>query len=185
VDIAPDPIPQPEPEQRALKVPAVQSVGAHTLLRDKVDAEKLSKRKRLIRLIWAAPLCLLIGGAAGVVLKRQAIVQQHPKFATLFQSIGLGVKANGLDIKGLSSERLIVDGDTILRVTGEVVNLTSQAKTSPLVQFRLENRSGEVLADWFVEPGTVPAGQSVRIETDYPAPPIDSAGLRYRFAPEE
>jgi len=142
------------------------TIGAHTLLRDKADAEKLAKRKRLIRLIWAVPICLLIGGAAGAVLKRQSIVQQNPKTATLFQSIGLGVKANG-------------------RVTGEVVNLTSQAKISPLVQIRLENRSGEGVADWFVEPGVIPAGQSVRIETDYPAPPIDSVELRYRFVPEE
>jgi len=90
-----------------------------------------------------------------------------------------------LDINGLTTERLVVDGEEILRVRGEVVNLTSQAKTSPLVQFRLENRSGEALADWFVEPGTVPAGQSIKIDTDYPAPPIDSVELRYRFAPEE
>jgi len=136
-------------------------------------------------MIWAVPICLLIGGAAGALLKRQNIVQQHPKAATLFQSIGLGVKANGLDIKGLNSERLVVDGEPILRVTGEVLNLTSQARISPLVQIRLENRSGEAVADWFVEPGTVPAGGSVKIETDYPAPPIDSVGLRYRFFSEE
>jgi len=38
---------------------ATPSVGAHTLLRDKADAEKLAKRKRLISLIWAAPLLIL------------------------------------------------------------------------------------------------------------------------------
>jgi len=176
---------EPEPKPAPYQAPAVATVGAHTLLRDKADAEKLSKRKRFIRMIWAAPLCLLIGGATGAIWKRQSIVEQQPKAATLFQSIGLGVKANGLDIQGLTSSRLVVDGEEILRVTGEIVNLTSQAKTSPLVQLRLENRSGEPVADWFVEPGTVPAGQSIKIETDYPAPPIDSVELRYRFAPDE
>lgn len=180
---APDPAAQAK--MTAAPAPVVPTVGAHTLLRDKADAEKMSKRKRLIRLIWAAPLCLLIGGAAGAVIKRQSIVEQHPKAATLFQSIGLGVKANGLDINGLSTERLVVDGEEILRVSGEVVNLTSQAISSPLVQFRLYNRSGEALADWFVEPGTVPAEQSVKIDTDYPAPPIDSVEIRYRFVPED
>ena len=164
---------------------AAPAIGVHTLMRDKADAEKLAKRKRAIKLIWLAPLCLLLGGAVGAVWKRQSIVEQHPKTATLYQALGMHVKANGLDIKGLTSERLVVDGETILRVTGEVLNLTSQAKISPLVQFRLENRSGEVLANWFVEPGTVPAGQSVQIETDYPAPPIDSVEFRYRFVPNE
>jgi len=53
------------------------------------------------------------------------------------------------------------------------------------VQFRLENRSGEVLADWFIEPGSIPAGKTIPIETDYPAPPIDSIALRHRFVPEQ
>lgn len=166
-----------------LKVPP--TVGVHTLMRDKADAEKLARRKRSISLIWAAPLLILFGAASSAILKRQTLVENHPKTATLFQSIGLGVKANGLDIQNVSSERLLIDGEAVLRVTGEVINLTSQAKLAPFVQFRLENRSGEALVDWFVEPGTVPAGQSVPIETDYPAPPIDSVELRYRFAPDE
>lgn len=161
------------------------TIGAHTLLRDKADAEKLSKRKRLIRLIWAAPLLILIGAAAAVVMKRQTLVENYPKTATFFQAIGLNVKSNGLDLRELSSERIVIDGNMILRVSGDVVNLTAIAKTSPLVQFRLENRSGEALADWFVEPGTIPASESVRIETDYPDPPIDGVELRYRFVPDE
>jgi hypothetical protein len=163
----------------------VGAVGAHVLLRNKTDAEKLAKRKRLIGLIWAVPLAGLIGLAALGLVKRQDIVERQPKAATLYSGLGMTVKANGLDINGLSSERLVIDGTEVLRVTGEVVNLTSQAKTSPLVQIRLENRSGEALTDWFVEPGTIPAKKSVKIETDYPAPPIDSVELRYRFAPED
>jgi len=161
------------------------SVGAHTLLRNKADAAKLMKRNKLIRLIWGIPLISLLALAFLVVAKRQTIVENHPKAASLFQTVGLNVKANGLDIQNLTSEPLIVDGDAILRVTGEVVNLTSQAKTAPLVQLRLENRSGEVLADWFVEPGSIPAKSRVKIDTDYPAPPIDGTELRYRFMPDE
>lgn len=188
--------PEPEPElvtevdlQPELPLEANTSgsgaVGAHVLLRDKADAEKMAKRKRLIGAIWVVPLAALVGLAAISLVKRQDIVTSQPKAATLYAALGMDVKANGLDIRGLSSERLVVDGDEILRVTGEVVNLTSQAKTSPLVQIRLENRSGEALTDWFVEPGTIPAKDSVKIETDYPAPPIDGVELRYRFAPDE
>jgi len=173
------------PDSDVTLAKATPSVGAHTLLRDKADAEKLAKRKRLISLIWAAPLLILFGAASSAILKRQTIVENHPKTASLFQSIGLGVKSNGLDIHNVASEHLLVDGEAVLRVTGEVMNLTSQAKISPLVQFGLENRSGEMLVNWFVEPGTIPAGQSIPIETDFPAPPIDSVQLRYRFAPDE
>lgn len=179
-----------EPEAQAElpfdpQVSVPQTVGAHTLLRNKADAEKLSKHNRMIKLIWAVPVFALIAAAAVIVLKRQAIVEDHPKAATLYQTFGMDVKANGLDVIALTSQRLLVDGESVLRVTGEIVNLTPQAKSSPLLQLRLENRSGEPLANWFVEPGVIPGGGSVKVETDYPVPPIDSVELRYRFAPED
>ena len=163
-------------------VPA--SVGAHILLRDKADAEKLAKRKRLIRLIWAVPILSLGAAAIFALVKRQAIVETFPKSAAIYQALGMNVKANGLDIQNLSSQRLVIDGEDVLRVNGDVVNLTSSDISAPLVQFRLENRSGEALEDWFVEVGTVPAGGRVNIETDYPSPPIDGVELRYSFEPE-
>jgi len=181
--IVEEPDPQSELPFVPQNVPA--SVGAHTLLRDKADAEKLAKRKRFIGVLWAVPLLLLLFAATFAVLKRQAIVEAVPRSATLYQAFGMNVKSNGLDVRGLTSQRLVVDGQPVLRVTGEVVNLTSQAISSPLIQLRLVNRSGEPLADWFVEPGTVAAGKSVDIETDYPSPPIDGVGLSYRFTSDE
>jgi len=164
---------------------APASVGAHILLRDKADAEKLAKRKRAIRLIWAGPLLLLGVAVVFAFVKRQAIVESYPKAATFYQALGLNVTANGLDIQGVSSQRLVIDGEDVLRVTGEVVNLTSSAILAPLIQFRLENRSGEALADWYVEVGTVAAGERVILETDYSSPPIDGVELRYRFKPDD
>lgn len=176
--------PEPDQQQDLPFVPDVvppATVGAHTLLRDKADAEKLSRRKRIIRQIWALPVLILLAAAIIVFLKRQAIVETFPRTATIYQAFGMDVKANGLDVRGLTSQRLVVDGEPILRVKGQIVNLTSRTITAPLMQLRLENRSGEPLADWFVEPGAIAAGDSVNVETDYPAPPIDGVELRYEF----
>jgi hypothetical protein len=118
------------------------------------------------------------------IWQRQAIVEAFPKTATFYQAVGINVKSNGLDVQGLTSQRLVVDGVDLLRVNGEVVNLTSSAISSPPIQMRLENRSGEALVDWYVEVGTIAAGERITIETDYPSPPIDGVELRYRFAPE-
>ena len=180
--------PEPDPQAELPFVPDIKSpvtVGAHTLLRDKADAEKLAKRRRTLRLIWSVPLAVLTLAAILVVLKRQAIVETFPQSATLYQAIGIEMKANGLDVRDLTNQRLVIDGDPVLRVTGKVFNLTSNSISSPLIQLRLENRSGEALADWFVEPGVIGAGDSVDIETDYPAPPIDGVELRYQFVPDE
>ncbi len=178
---------EPDPQPELPFSPEVNSsvtVGAHTLLRNKADAEKLAKRKRSIRLIWAVPLLILTAAAIAVIAKRQAIVDSFPRTASLYQAFGFEVKAGGLDVRALKSQRLTVDGEPVLRVTGTVVNLTDKTIPAPPIQFRLENRSGEPLADWYVEAGTIDAGQSVEIETDYPAPPIDGVELRYRFVPD-
>jgi len=165
-------------------IPAPSTIGAHVLLRDKADAEKLSKRMRLIRSIWAVPLICVLGAGAWAYLKRQTIVDQHPKAATLYQAIGLNVKTGGLDIDQVRSETLLVDGRPVLRVTGQVKNLRRTAQIVPLIEMRLENRSGETVADWFVEIGQIAGDAVVDIETDYPAPPVDGVELRYRFVAE-
>jgi hypothetical protein len=192
--ITPEPEPQPElpletgtpaSESSASHRSAPAPIGAHVLLRDKADAEKLARRRKVIKLIWAVPLVLLVLMVSLIFIKRQDIVEAYPKAATFYQMFGVNVKANGVDIRGLASERLVFDGEDVLRVTGEVVNLTSKTISAPMLQLRLENRSGEALVDWFVEPGTIAPGETVNIETDYPAPPIDGVELRYRFLPDE
>ena len=192
--ITPEPAPQPDLPLETVTPASEGSVsnrsgpapiGAHVLLRDKAEAEKLARRRKVIKLIWAVPLVLLILWIGFIFIKRQAIVETYPKAATFYQIFGLNVKANGLDIRGLEGQRLVFDGEDVLRVKGEVVNLTSKTISSPMLQLRLENRSGEALVDWFVEPGTIAPGETVNIETDYPAPPIDGVELRYRFMPEE
>lgn len=174
--LTPEPEPQPE-----LPFEAPTSVGAHVLMRDKADAEKLSKRMRILRAIWAIPLILLIGGATTAYLKRQAIVEAYPKTATIYQAFGLKVKQNGLDIKNVSNQMLVVDGETVLRVNGEVENLSSKTVRQETVELSLENRSGETVAAWVVEIGEIKSGGIARFETDYPAPPVDGVDLRYAF----
>jgi hypothetical protein len=173
--------PDPQPELPLVAPSMTPNIGAHTRLRDKVDADKLTKRRRVLRFIWAVPLIGLLGAASFAYLKRQSLVDQFPAAATLYQAIGLNVKANGLDVGNLATETLIVDGETVLRVTGQVENLLPTAQTVPLLQMRLENRSGEPVADWFVDVGQVEGKGTKQIETDYPNPPLDGFELRYRF----
>ncbi len=177
-----DPDPQPElPLEPSNSIPKTVRIGAHTRLRNKVDAEKLSKRMRVLRLIWAVPVITILGVVSVATLTRQAVVDKHPTAATLYKSVGLTVKTNGLDIQNLKTETLIVDGETFLRVIGDVKNTLSSSQVAPMIQMRLENRSGEPVADWFVDVGEIEAKGSKQIETDYPDPPLDGVELRYRF----
>jgi len=78
-------------------------------------------------------------------------------------------------------------------VTGEVVNLTSETISAPMLQLRLENRSGEALVDWFVEIDEVKSALRavqdiavlrlhalVRLRGGEVLPVIRETGLHYR-----
>ena len=83
---------EPDPQAELPLVPketAPASVGAHVLLRNKAEAEKLAKRKRAIRRIWTVPVTVLLGAAIFGVIKRQAIVETYPQTATLYQALSL------------------------------------------------------------------------------------------------
>ncbi len=173
--------PDPQPELPFVPTSAPADIGAHTRLRNKVEADRLAKRRRVIQLIWVVPALALLGAATLAIMNRQAIVDKHPAAATTYRALGLKVKTNGLDVSNMTTEMVVVDGEAILRVTGDVRNLLPRSQTAKLLQLRLENRSGEAVADWFVEVGEIAADGTARIETDYPAPPLDGVELRYRL----
>jgi len=160
------------------------STGAHIAMRDRADAEKLKRRKRIISLIWMITLSLLLIAAILAYLKRQDIVNRTPIAASAYQALGINVKQGGLDILEPETETRLVEGEPVLFVKAKVENLTRQAKSAPFLGFRLRNRNGESVAEWYVETGTVLGKKSKIIETQYPNPPIDGMHLSYGFAEE-
>ena len=160
------------------------SVGAHVAMRDRADAQKVKKRSRLIAFIWGITVALLIVAAVIAFLNRQAIVNRMPIAASAYKALGMNVKQGGLDIVKPETETLMVEGEPVLLVRTEIENHTKQAKSAPYLGFRLRNRNGESVAEWYVETGTIQAGKTKTIETQYPNPPVDGMHLSYGFAEE-
>ncbi len=165
-------------------VAASAAGGAHVDLRDRADAEKRARRRKVILAIWAVPLLLLAVAAVLAFVFRQEIVNRMPEAATIYQGLGIDVKQAGLDITPPVAELANIDGEDVLVVTTDVRNLNRQAKPMPLLALSLHNRAGEAVAEWFVEGATI-SGKGVReVITQYPNPPIDAVSLQYRFADE-
>ncbi|WP_427454618.1 MJ0042-type zinc finger domain-containing protein [Litorimonas sp. WD9-15] len=177
IEITPDP-------QAELAFGDVAPAGAHIALRDRADAEKLKRRKRVIFLIWAVTIAILIAAAILAFVKRQDIVNRTPIAASVYQSLGIPVKQGGLDIASPETETLLVEGEPVLFVKTSIKNLTGDTKLASYLGFRLHNRSGEAVAEWYVETGTIAAGDVKTVETRYPNPPIDGVQLSYGFAEE-
>ncbi len=158
--------------------------GAHVSLRDKVDAEKLNRRRRVIFWIWAVPMGLLFIAAILGFLFKQDIVNRLPEAASVYKGLGITVKEAGLEIENPIAKTALIDGDTVLVVNSAVKNLSSQTQDLPLVELTLRNGSDEPLVQWYVELEQTKLGGKDRLEfaTQYPNPPIDMVKLTYKFA---
>lgn len=166
------------------ELPFTTGGGAHIALRDQVEARKLKRRRGAIFLIWAVTIAILIAAAIVAVIKRQDIVNRTPIAATLYQAVGLPVKQGGLDIALPETETLLVEGEPVLFVRTEIKNLTGESMSAPYLGFRLRNRSGEAVAEWYVETGLIKAKGTKQVEAQYPNPPVDGVQLTYGFAVE-
>ncbi|MEP1229934.1 MAG: MJ0042-type zinc finger domain-containing protein [Litorimonas sp.] len=157
--------------------------GAHVSLRDKADAEKLSRRRRIIAGIWAVPITLLgIAAILGFIF-RQDIVNRVPETASLYKGLGVTVKHAGLQIENPIAKTSLIDGQAVLIVNSAVKNLSTKTQNLPLVELTLRNGANEPLVQWYVELDQSKLGAKGRLEfaSQFPDPPVDTVKLTYKF----
>lgn len=187
-DPAPDPVQLPKKEKSPTPPRKYRSVppskGADVMMRDRADREKLAKRRRTIRLIWAIPLILVVLAAIIAWFNRQAIVNRIPQMASVYRLVGIEVRAGGLDIDPPEARTVLVDGAPVIRVASKVRNLTRREKDIPLIQLSLHDVDGTDLLQWYVEtnPTRIEGRGELVFETIITDPPADAVSLRYRFS---
>ena len=63
------------------------------------DSEKLARRQRTIRIIWAVPILIVLLAAIAAWFSRQAIMNRIPQMASVYQMLEANVRAGGLEIE--------------------------------------------------------------------------------------
>ncbi|MGJ8560992.1 MAG: DUF3426 domain-containing protein [Litorimonas sp.] len=177
------------PQSPAGQVPLARptpNVGADVMMRDHVDREKLARRRRTIRLIWAVPIVLVIVAAIIAYFNRQEIVNRIPQMASIYQMVGIEIRVGGLQIDPPQARTVLVDGEAVIRVESVVRNLTNRPKTIPLIELTLHDVDGQGLIQWYVEPDPARIEGRGRLvfTSEIADPPAGAVGLRYRFSEE-
>jgi len=159
------------------------TIGADVMMRDMADSEKLARRQRTIRIIWAVPVLIVLIAAIAAWFNRQSIVNRIPQMASVYQMLGADVRAGGLEIVPPDARTVLVDGASVIRIESAVRNLTRKAKTVPLIELTLHDDAGQSLAQWYVEIGStkLAGGERMVFTSEYADPPAGAVGLRYRF----
>jgi predicted Zn finger-like uncharacterized protein len=126
---------------------------------------------------------LLIGFSA--VRYRQEITAVWPQSAGVYSRLGLPVKSQGIDFAHVEYHREDEDGQTVLAVTGQIVNTGARELPVPqTVLITLKDAANKELYHWTFTPQakTLPAGEGIGFRTRLSSPPAAARNLEVRFA---
>jgi len=115
---------------------------------------------------------LLIGYSA--VRYRQDIASVWPQSAGVYSGIGLPVTASGIDFRDVAYRREAEDGQTVLVVTGQIVNTGKRELPVPqTVRVGLNDADNRELYHWTFKPDatTLQPGASLPFRTRLSSPP--------------
>lgn len=134
---------------------------------------------------WAGLIAvvLLIGYSA--VRYRQDIAAIWPQSAAIYSGVGLKVNAGGIDFRDVAYKRESEDGQPVLVVTGQIVNLASRALPIPqTVRVTLNDADNRELYHWSFKPAapTLKAGGTLPFRTRLSSPPAAARFAVVTFA---
>jgi len=136
---------------------------------------------------WAL-LALFLAMLAGLfLLAPRSVVSMLPGAARLYAMLGMPVNMRGLAIEGVHYNWQADGGLTLLKVEGEIVNVTSSSADVPVVVISLEDAAGQSLAQWTtkVQGEQLAAGERAPFAAEIPSPPENARSIKVRFAKAE
>lgn len=140
----------------------------------------LAKAKRLIRVV---ALCALFALIAGGIVFRTQVVRAFPDLAGAYQALGLGVNVVGLEFRDVRTLVSLRDGAPVLRVDGEIQNVTARQVVVPPVRVTLLDGAGDALYEWstVTEVRELLSGEVLEFTTQLVSPPAIAARVRLTF----
>lgn len=131
---------------------------------------------------WGVLALLLIILAAMVALAPKNVVSVLPGAARLYAMLGKPVNTRGLAIQNVHSAWSDADGQRVLQVTGEIVNLTSREVGVPTVVIALHDKGDKELSQYTTKVLPLAAGAKSPFMVQIPQPPDTVSSLKVRFA---
>jgi predicted Zn finger-like uncharacterized protein len=159
---------EPQPGQRA---PAPTR-------EERIQLPAIARRKRNWEPVLAsaaAAVILIAGLAAAAIIERDRIARLYPTTADVFARIGFPVSdiGIGLDVRANKPVLDMANGLPTLVIDGNVVNVSSVARTVPKLTVMLLDQSDHDLQDVTVAPSTARLlpGESASFKTSITQPP--------------
>ena len=179
----PEPEAEPAPPRREAYAPSPRVEAA--------PARAFSPRPRLLERLgfsagWAVLGVMVVAIAWSAIHYRQGIANLWPQSSSLYAAMGMPVNTRGLKISDQTAHFERQDGEDVLVITGDLVNITSRELSVPPIRVSLKDADKRELYHWNFSTGvaTLHPGQLESFRTRLPNPPAAARDIELRFAAE-
>lgn len=185
---APEP-PESEPEDvAAAPEPRQAEAPAEPAVDVAVTAPAASRFEKLgVVGGWLGLVLVILVIGWGAVSYRQQIASLWPQSASLYKVLGLPVNARGIAFTDVNYKRESEDSQTVLAVSGKLVNISGHELAVPPIRVILTGDNGHELYHWDFTPDVtvLKAGQSAPFLTRLSSPPAGARHLTLEFADDK
>ncbi len=169
------PLAEPEHEIRRL-------VDASRDAQEAFQARRTRRRKMVAA--WAGLALVATSPAAFALAFPETTVNIAPASIALYDWMGRPVNVYGLDIRKVETQHLLVDGQRIIAVKGEISNMSGSQRKIPWLRFGLRDDKGAEVYTWQLDTNARPLnpGESTNFVTRVASPPETAGKIEIRFA---
>ena len=134
---------------------------------------------------WAALILVIAGIAGGAYYQRETIIEKWPDALLIYGRLGLAeeTKDLGLELRNVKQTTSVVDDQTVVKLTGEIVNISDQPQPVPQIIADIMDKNRNVIRTWIVTPQSdrLLPGETTEFDDDYADPPKEAVQISVRL----
>ena len=170
----------PPPERLDPDIPRLLTAGRQA----EANFSDRRKRRRYQLAGWIG--LGLFAVVPGIILSTlpERVVAALPAAAALYQTVGHSVNVYGVEIRSVDVQNLLLDGQRVMSVKGEIVNVSPISRKIPWLRFGLHRPDGREVYHWQLDTEARPLrpGETRTFTTRLAAPPETASRIEIRFA---
>jgi hypothetical protein len=146
------------------------------------------KRRRAATAAWFGLALLAASPAAIALTLPNKVVAAAPAAISFYNWLGKEVNIYGLEIRNVDLQHLIVNGQKVIAIKGELQNVSNGERKIPWLRFGLKSGDNTELYQWQLDTASRPLrpGEAKAFVTRVASPPEAANRVEIRFArPDE
>lgn len=165
----------PDPDIRQLMTASLQAQEAFIIRR---------RRRRAAAAAWLGLTLLAISPAVIALSLPEKVVSAMPAAIGFYEWLGREVNIYGLKIRGVDIQHLVIDGQKVIAIRGELVNVSGRERKIPWLRFGLRSGDNSEVYHWQLDTEARPLrpGEAKGFVTRVAAPPQTASTIEIRFA---